>query len=107
MNVTLDAEKGWQELPPTLSDVLRQAVRDSYGRGRSKGSLARETYGDSQKGGWYISRFLEGHRTMNLDTAEKLIAALDLEVVLKPREAPATDPADVARVVLSSTPAAE
>jgi plasmid maintenance system antidote protein VapI len=58
---------------PALADVLRQAIRDS---GVSQQEVSRRTGVPAP----VISRFLSGQRDLTLDTAEKLVVYLDLEL---------------------------
>jgi transcriptional regulator with XRE-family HTH domain len=62
---------------PTLSEALRQAIRDS---GLALAALERETGVQRMS----IGRFMRGERSLRLDKADRLAAFLGLE--LRPKE---------------------
>jgi DNA-binding phage protein len=62
----------------TFSEQLQEAIRDS---GRSRYAIAHET-GLSQA---LLCRFLQGTRGVSLGTIDKLMNALELEIVIRPR----------------------
>jgi hypothetical protein len=62
--------------PGIITDVLRQAMKDS----------GRSAYWLAQQSGVNIAavlRFMAGEQSMNLTSADKLAAVLELELVLK------------------------
>jgi plasmid maintenance system antidote protein VapI len=61
----------------TLSDVLRRAILES---GMTRYAIAVKAGVDQAA----LSRFVSGKRSMSLETADKLMDALDLEV--RPRK---------------------
>jgi hypothetical protein len=62
----------------TFSELLQEAIRQS---GTSRYAIARET-GLSQA---LLCRFLQGTRGLSLGTIDKLMDALELEIVIRPR----------------------
>ena len=67
----------WLQEQPTMSDVLRQALKDAEANGRTINSIATESGIDSAM----LYRFRDGKRTLRLDGADKLARALDLVLI--------------------------
>jgi transcriptional regulator with XRE-family HTH domain len=61
-----------------IGEQLRQAIREG---GFSQAALARET-GLSEG---QISRFLKGERGLSLESIDRLMDVLELEIVIRPR----------------------
>lgn len=77
MNTTTKPRATKKPATSTLSETLRQAIRDS---GLSAYQLAR----DSGVNVAAVLRFRAGQRSLNLESADRLAAVLDLE--LRPKQ---------------------